>query len=202
MVLVVQRTGLGQERVYFVADGAAPLGAGPTLIVSPLELDAQSDRGGRTLWHPHRADHEDNKDEWEGVVTALERDELDVLLVALERFGNASFVRDVLPMVTKRWTVSVIDEAPLASVTGGHDFRPDYRRASQVCSICFRQTCRCCARRATANDRVRHATIAEVLSVADGCIVGSALKVDGNTWNPVDPERAADFMARVRAARA
>ena len=38
-------------------------------------------------------------------------------------------------------------------------------------------------------------------SVADGCIVGSSLKVDGNTWNPVDPERAAEFMRIVRATR-
>jgi membrane complex biogenesis BtpA family protein len=52
-----------------------------------------------------------------------------------------------------------------------------------------------------ANTGVKHATVAEVLRVADGCIVGSALKVDGNTWNPVDPDRAADFMARARAAR-
>jgi membrane complex biogenesis BtpA family protein len=53
-----------------------------------------------------------------------------------------------------------------------------------------------------ANTGVRHETVAEVLTIADGCIVGSALKVDGNTWNPVDPERARDFMARARAARA
>ncbi|MEY3003743.1 MAG: hypothetical protein RLZZ491_919 [Pseudomonadota bacterium] len=52
-----------------------------------------------------------------------------------------------------------------------------------------------------ANTGVKHDTIADVLRVADGCVVGSALKVDGNTWNPVDPARAADFMARVRAAR-
>ena len=52
-----------------------------------------------------------------------------------------------------------------------------------------------------ANTGVRHDTVAEVLRVADGCVVGSALKVDGNTWNPVDPARAADFMARVREAR-
>ena len=52
-----------------------------------------------------------------------------------------------------------------------------------------------------ANTGVKHATIADVLGVADGCIVGSALKVDGNTWKAVDPERAKDFMARVRAAR-
>ncbi len=53
-----------------------------------------------------------------------------------------------------------------------------------------------------ANTGVKHATVAEVLSVADGCIVGSALKEGGDTWAPVDPDRAADFMARARAARA
>jgi hypothetical protein len=52
-----------------------------------------------------------------------------------------------------------------------------------------------------ANTGVRHDTVADVLAVADGCIVGSSLKVDGDTWNPVDPERARDFMARARAAR-
>jgi predicted TIM-barrel enzyme len=31
--------------------------------------------------------------------------------------------------------------------------------------------------------------------------VGSDLKVDGGTWNPVDSDRAARFMAEVRAAR-
>ncbi len=52
-----------------------------------------------------------------------------------------------------------------------------------------------------ANTGVRHATIADVLRAADGCIVGSALKVDGHTWNAVDPARADDFMALARAAR-
>ena len=52
-----------------------------------------------------------------------------------------------------------------------------------------------------ANTGVKHATVAEVLAIADGCVVGSALKVDGHTWNAVDPDRAADFMARVRATR-
>jgi hypothetical protein len=52
-----------------------------------------------------------------------------------------------------------------------------------------------------ANTGVKHETVAEVLKVADGCIVGSSLKVDGNTWKPVDPARAAEFMRLVRAAR-
>jgi membrane complex biogenesis BtpA family protein len=52
-----------------------------------------------------------------------------------------------------------------------------------------------------ANTGVKHDTVAEVLRIADGCIVGSSLKVNGNTWNPVDPQRAQDFMRRAREAR-
>lgn len=52
-----------------------------------------------------------------------------------------------------------------------------------------------------ANTGVKHATVAEVLRIADGCIVGSALKHGGDTWAAVDPERARDFMDRARSAR-
>ena len=52
-----------------------------------------------------------------------------------------------------------------------------------------------------ANTGVKHETVGDVLRVADGCVVGSALKYDGHTWNAVDPARAADFMDRVRAVR-
>ncbi|HVG49200.1 MAG TPA: BtpA/SgcQ family protein [Rubellimicrobium sp.] len=52
-----------------------------------------------------------------------------------------------------------------------------------------------------ANTGVKHDTVAEVLRIADGCVVGSALKVDGHTWNAVDPDRARDFMDKARAAR-
>jgi len=43
--------------------------------------------------------------------------------------------------------------------------------------------------------------IAEFLKVADGVIVGSSLKKEGYTWNPVDPGRVRVFMDRVREAR-
>lgn len=52
-----------------------------------------------------------------------------------------------------------------------------------------------------ANTGVKHETVADVLKIADGCIVGSSLKVDGDTWNAIDPERARDFMARAKMAR-
>jgi membrane complex biogenesis BtpA family protein len=49
-----------------------------------------------------------------------------------------------------------------------------------------------------ANTGVKHETVAAVLGVADGCIVGSSLKVDGDTWKAVDPARAKDFMRLAR----
>jgi uncharacterized protein len=52
-----------------------------------------------------------------------------------------------------------------------------------------------------ANTGVKHATVADVLKIADGCIVGSALKVGGDTWAPVDAARAKDFMDHARKAR-
>ena len=52
-----------------------------------------------------------------------------------------------------------------------------------------------------ANTGVKHDTVADTLAIADGCIVGSAIKVDGDTWKAIDPERARDFMDRVRAVR-
>jgi membrane complex biogenesis BtpA family protein len=51
------------------------------------------------------------------------------------------------------------------------------------------------------NTGARADNIERFLEVADGVIVGSGLKIDGHTWNPVDPERVRAFMERVRAAR-
>lgn len=52
-----------------------------------------------------------------------------------------------------------------------------------------------------ANTGVRHDTVGDVMSVADGCIVGSSLEVDGATRNAVDPARVDEFMRLARAAR-
>jgi membrane complex biogenesis BtpA family protein len=53
-----------------------------------------------------------------------------------------------------------------------------------------------------ANTGVTADTVGDVLAVADGAIVGTALKAGGVTWNEVDPERAAGFMAAAGQARA
>ena len=53
-----------------------------------------------------------------------------------------------------------------------------------------------------ANTGVRADAVAEIFAVADGAIVGTSLKVDGVTWNPVDRDRAMRLMDAARAARA
>jgi uncharacterized protein len=52
-----------------------------------------------------------------------------------------------------------------------------------------------------ANTGVNHETVSDILALVDGVIVGTSLKVDGNTWNPVDRERAARMVELVAAAR-
>jgi predicted TIM-barrel enzyme len=43
--------------------------------------------------------------------------------------------------------------------------------------------------------------VAEVLSVADGAIVGTHFKVEGNTWKAVDASRVRRFMDAVDKLR-
>ena len=42
--------------------------------------------------------------------------------------------------------------------------------------------------------------VGDILAIVDGVIVASALKVDGRWWNPVDAERARQFVERARRA--
>ncbi len=52
-----------------------------------------------------------------------------------------------------------------------------------------------------ANTGVDHGNVQRILEVADGLIVGTSLKVAGDTWNPVDPERARRLVELVAASR-
>lgn len=51
-----------------------------------------------------------------------------------------------------------------------------------------------------ANTGVAPETVAKILTVADGCIVGTALKRDGDTWNEVDAERVARLVDAAAAS--
>ena len=153
-VLVVQATGWGKSAVYWAATAIRRAeGAGPTLVVSPLlslmrDQVAAAARAGLTAATVNSS----NIDDWSGIEAALRDGELDVLLVSPERLANPGFGRRVLDGLAGRLGLLVIDEAHAVS-DWGHDFRPDYRRVSDVLQRLNPST-PVLATTATANQRV------------------------------------------------
>lgn len=52
-----------------------------------------------------------------------------------------------------------------------------------------------------ANTGVNIDNVTDILSVADGCVIGTHFKVDGDTWNQVDADRVSRFMDKVNGLR-
>jgi uncharacterized protein len=52
-----------------------------------------------------------------------------------------------------------------------------------------------------ANTGVNIENVASILEIADGCVIGTHFKVDGDIWNPVDGGRVKCFMDRVAQLR-
>jgi hypothetical protein len=52
-----------------------------------------------------------------------------------------------------------------------------------------------------ANTGVTIDNVADIFAIADGCVIGTHFKVDGNTWNPVDEDRVKCFMEVVEKLR-
>jgi hypothetical protein len=53
-----------------------------------------------------------------------------------------------------------------------------------------------------ANTAVNLKNVAEQLSIADGAVVGTTFKIDGDTWKPVDERRVKTSMDKVKELRA
>lgn len=166
-VLVVQATGWGKSAVYWAATAILRgRGGGTTLIVSPL-LSLMRDQVAAAGRAGLRAAtlNSSNVDEWSQIEEQLRADDLDVLLVSPERLANPGFGRRVLDAMAGRLGLLVIDEAHAIS-DWGHDFRPDYRRVSDVLQTLNPST-PVLATTATANERVT-ADVAAQLRAGDG----------------------------------
>ena len=150
----MQRTGWGKSIVYFIATRLLrDEGAGPTIIVSPLlALMRDQIAAAKGLELVAETINSSNNDDWDGIEAALQRDEVDVLLISPERLNNPIFRARMLNQLTAATGLLVVDEAHCIS-DWGHDFRPDYRRIAKVVRQMPPGVPVLCTT-ATANDRV------------------------------------------------
>ena len=153
-LLVVQKTGWGKSFVYFIATRLLrEAGAGPALLVSPLlalmrnQIAAAERMGVRAV-----TINSDNQEEWSDVESAIQRNEIDILLISPERLANERFRTEVLAGIAGRIALLVIDEAHCIS-DWGHDFRPHYRLLERIVRT-LPANLRLLATTATANNRV------------------------------------------------
>ena len=86
------------------------------------------------------------------VETAIQRNEVDILLISPERLANERFRTEVLADVAGRIALMVVDEAHCIS-DWGHDFRPHYRLLERIVRT-LPANLRLLATTATANNRV------------------------------------------------
>jgi len=193
-VLVVQRTGWGKSAVYFLTTHLLrEQGFGPTLLISPLlalmrnQIEAAERLGLRcetinsasaTTVHQLQA--------------ALERDEVDLLLISPERLANPEFADKIMPIVGRRPGLIVIDEVHCIS-DWGHDFRPDYRRIGRIVDRLAGSSVPILGCTATANDRVV-ADVAEQLGATLTTFRGP-LRRDGLALSTLRLDRPAERLA-------
>jgi ATP-dependent DNA helicase RecQ len=179
-VLVVQATGWGKSAVYWAATAIRRAeGLGPTLVVSPL-LSLMRDQVAAAARAGLRAAtlNSANIDDWTSIEQSLLANEVDVLLVSPERLANPGFGRRVLDSLSGRLGLLVIDEAHAVS-DWGHDFRPDYRRVSDVLRRLNPET-PVLATTATANARVTDdvaAQLGESTLVLRGALARASLEL-------------------------
>ena len=151
--LLVQKTGWGKSIIYFILTKIfRDKGGGPTLLISPL-LSLMRNQ----IYHAEKigikavAINSSNSQDHDRILHEIQKDNIDILLVAPERLSNQHFLTEILPSM-KSIGLFVIDEAHCIS-DWGHDFRPDYRRIKNLIQQTF-DNIPILGTTATANDRV------------------------------------------------
>lgn len=179
-LLVVQRTGWGKSMVYFLATKLLrEQGAGPSLLISPLlSLMRNQIEAARRMGVRAHTINSTNRDEWDEVFASLEKNEIDILLIAPERLANEDFRNNrLMPLATDLGLI-VVDEAHCIS-DWGHDFRVDYRRIVNVLRE-LPDGIPVLATTATANDRVVadiREQLGEDVQVVRGPLARTSLKL-------------------------
>ena len=149
--LVVQRTGWGKSLVYFICTKLMrEQKRGVTMVVSPLLVLMENQiEAAETMGLRCNVLNSTTKDRRTEILQALERDELDLILVTPETLFSYE-VQEKLKNI--RIGLFVIDEAHCIS-DWGHDFRLEYGRLKTIIQQ-IPGTVPILATTATANDRV------------------------------------------------
>lgn len=153
-VLVVQKTGWGKSLVYFLATKILrQRGEGSTIIISPL-LSLARNQIDSTIKYGIVAESINSKqnsknDERVRLVQRCNNGQCDVLFITPEQLQKEEFIQLLSQL---KIALFVVDEAHCIS-DWGHDFRPDYRRISQLLNS-LPSNIGVLATTATANNRV------------------------------------------------
>jgi membrane complex biogenesis BtpA family protein len=171
----------------FLWDPKAPLAickaTGGSFIREVITGVYESDMG---IWSPDAA-------EFYRYRHSIDADHIRVFANITPEFASPLGTRDVAQRARSAVVSTLVDGILIAGPMAGAE--PDFRLVKEAKDAVGEKV------PVLLNTGAKLENIRQYLGVADGVIVGSSLKVDGQTWNPVDPARVKAFMDTVRDFR-